>query len=196
MNYCKERLGTDKVFEFCNIFCFHAFISCNTNMLHLLSQKCSCLSHCTELWVWGCLPSPGTSVGSEPSWPLLCWPGLLWRVWARLQMGPYFSVSNGGNGGWVLGPAQGSSGEPHAHVLYLSLGWVMQRSFSGTSVCVEGLSNSRADVVGILMDSSELFWTGRVFLCCKFTELRAAFSEDRKWKQKALASHLPLVGGL
>lgn len=62
MNYCKERLSTDKVFEFCNIFCFHVFISCNTNMLHLLFQKCC-----------ACPVAPGSGFGAAfppqaPQW--------------------------------------------------------------------------------------------------------------------------------
>lgn len=159
--------------------------------LSLVTQTCSISSLVLVPLCSGFgAPSPGTSVWSEPSWALLCYPGLLSRLWTSLQMGPCFLIRAKGlrNGGWVLGAAPGSSGE--SRVLSFPLDWVVQRSFSGTCVCVEGLSSLRADVVGILMDSWELLWTGWVFLCCKFTELRAAFSEGRKWKQKALASHL------
>ena len=36
----RKRLSEDKVLEFCSIFCFHVFISCNTNALHFVFLKC------------------------------------------------------------------------------------------------------------------------------------------------------------
>lgn len=60
----------------------------------------------------------------------------------------------------MLGAAYGCSGESRARVPQVSLNWVVQRSFSGTCVFVKGLNSFRADVVGILMDGSEPFWTG------------------------------------
>lgn len=147
------------------------------------------------------LPRHRSGVGTQLSSALLGWALVVlkrWRVCSSLQMWPSFLVRTRGIGdrGWVLGAAYRCSGESRARVPQVSLNWAVQRSFSGTCVCVKGLNSFRADVVGILMDGSEPFWTGWVFLCCEFTELGAACSEDRKWKQKALASHLPLVGEL
>lgn len=110
MNYCKERLSTDKVFEFCNIFCFHVFISCNTNKLHLLFQKGSCLSHCSGLWVLGCLPSPGTTVGLKPSWALLGWALVTLKRWRVGTKPPNVTLLFGkGKGRWEWRLSAGTS---------------------------------------------------------------------------------------
>lgn len=114
----KERLRKDKVFEFCNIFCFHVFISCNTNTLRLVFQKCS--AHVTVLVqfqrvkagcvLWSCLPSLHAGawgcneVESCSARLTSCHSAERWRVCGSLQMWPYFLVrARGvGSGVWSL----------------------------------------------------------------------------------------------
>lgn len=87
------------------------------------------------------LPRHHSGVGTQLSSALLGWALVVlkrWRVCSSLQMWPYFLVRARGIGdrGWVLGAAYGCSGESRARVPQVSLNWVVQRSFSGTCVCV------------------------------------------------------------
>lgn len=156
--------------------------------LSLVTQTCSISSFrgagaCPRL----CLPSPGTSVGSEPSWAC---PAELWWLSGGLDQPPDVTLLfRKGKEHWEWRLSAGTRGV-RVSCTGSSLPSGLQSSFSGTCVCVKGLSRLRADVWE--------YW--QTALSCsgqaELTELRAAFTQGRKWERKALASHLLLVGGL
>lgn len=103
------------------------------------------------------LPRHHSGVGTQLSSALLGWALVVlkrWRVCSSLQMWPCFLVRGIGDRGWVLGAAYGCSGESRARVPQVSLNWVVQRSFSGTCVCVKGLKASE-------LTWWEYWWTAR-----------------------------------
>lgn len=105
------------------------------------------------------LPRHLSGVGTQLSSALLAW--ALVKGLDQPPNGTLLFSEDRGRWEWRLsaGTSIRSSGES-LHMFFSSLWTGACRKASVAPVCVEGLSSFRADVVGILMDSWELFWTG------------------------------------